>query len=163
MLCATLGIGADDTIEQVEQDIVAGPVLPASEWAAVAQACRASTPNDQAQCARLTAAASAATGAGRVEAYLEVFFDSKLKPRPSLVTQGLAKQHPALAQRLAQEQARLIPLRERRKALASRDHTRALITIADAVIARYQAAKNRRGPCGWRWTKARSARSRWIT
>ena len=144
VLCGTLGISADDTIEQVEQDIVAGPVLPASEWAAVAEVCRESTPRDQDQCARLTGAL-AATGGQRVETYFEVFFDSKFKPRPNLVTQGLAKKHPALAQRLAQEQERLIPLRERRKAVACRDRTRALITIADAVIARYQAAKDRRG------------------
>ncbi len=144
VLCGTLGIGADDTIERVEQDIVAGPVLPASEWAAVAEVCRESTPRDQDQCARLTGAL-AATGGQRVETYFEVFFDSKFKPRPNLVTQGLAKKHPALAQRLAQEQERLIPLRERRKAVACRDRTRALITIADAVIARYQAAKDRRG------------------
>jgi len=39
----------------------------------------------------------------------------------------------------------LIPLHERRKALACRNRTAALITIADAVISRYQAAKDRRG------------------
>jgi ATP-dependent helicase/nuclease subunit A len=144
VLCGTLGIEVEDTIERVERDIVAGPVLPAFEWAAVAQVCQASTPKDQDQCARLTAAL-ATTGTARVEAYLEVFFDSKLKPRPNLVTQGLAKTHPALAHRLCREQERLIPLRERRKAVACRDRTRALITIADAVISRYQAAKDRRG------------------
>jgi ATP-dependent helicase/nuclease subunit A len=144
VLCGTLGIEADDTIERVEQDIVAGPILPVSEWAAVAQVCGASTARDQDQCARLTAALGA-TGATRVEAYLEVFFDSKFKPRPNVLTQGLAKKEPALAQRLEQERERLIPLRERRKALACRERTRALVTIADAVISRYQAAKDRRG------------------
>jgi ATP-dependent helicase/nuclease subunit A len=144
VLCGTLGIAADDTIEQVEHEIVEGPILPASEWAAVAQACNASTARDQDQSTRLTAALKS-TDAQRVETYFEVFFDSKLKPRPSLLTQGLTKRHPALAQRLEQEQARLIPLRERRRALAVRDRTAALITIADAVIARYQAAKDRRG------------------
>ena len=99
---------------------------------------------DQEQCARLTAALAAA-GAERVEAYLQVFFDSKLKPRPNVVTQSLAKKEPALAQRLIEEQQRLIPLRERRKAIACRDRTAALVTIADAVISRYQAEKDRRG------------------
>ena len=41
---------------------------------------------------------SAAPGAERVEAYLKVFFDTKFKPRPNLLTQGLAKEHPELAQ-----------------------------------------------------------------
>ena len=143
-LCGPLEVGADETIGQVERDIVAGPLLPSSEWAAIADLCKASSPRDQEQCARLTAALAAA-GAERVEAYLQVFFDSKLKPRPNVVTQSLAKKEPALAQRLIEEQQRLIPLRERRKAIACRDRTAALVTIADAVISRYQAEKDRRG------------------
>jgi ATP-dependent helicase/nuclease subunit A len=139
-----LGIRADDTIEQVEHEIVAGPILPTSEWAAVARVCKESTPKDQDQCTRLSAAL-AADGAQRVETYFEVFFDSKLKPRPNLVTQGLARRHPVLAERLEREQERLIPLRERRRALACRDRTAALITIADAVIARYQRQRTGAG------------------
>ena len=34
---------------------------------------------------------------------------------------------------------------ERRNAIACRDRTKALLTIADAVISRYQAEKDRRG------------------
>jgi ATP-dependent helicase/nuclease subunit A len=143
-LCETLGIRVDDAIEQVEREIVEGPLLPSSEWLAVAEVCRASSTRDQEQCARLIAA-SAATGSERVEAYLRLFFDTKLEPRANLVTKALANQHPALARRLVEEQARLMPLHERRKALACRNRTAALITIADAVISRYQAAKDRRG------------------
>ena len=143
-LCGALGVAADDTLEQVEKEIAEGPLLPSSEWRAVAAACKASSARDQEQCARLLAAC-AATGSERVEAYLNVFFDSKLEPRANLVTKPLAIQHPALACRLVEEQARLRPLHERRKALACRNRTAALITIADAVISRYQAAKDRRG------------------
>ena len=46
---------------------------------------------------------------------------------------------------MCREQERLVPLLERRKALACRDRTAALVTIADAVISRYRAAKDRRG------------------
>jgi ATP-dependent helicase/nuclease subunit A len=143
-LCGALGIAAEDTLEEVEKEIVEGRVLPSSQWRAVAEVCKASTSNDQEQCARLMAA-SVATGSEQVEAYLRVFFDTKLKPRTHLLTKPLANQHPALACRLAEEQARLIPLHERRKALACRNRTAALITIADAVISRYQAAKDRGG------------------
>jgi ATP-dependent helicase/nuclease subunit A len=143
-LCDGLGIAADDTLDEVEKEIIEGPLLPASEWGAVAEICKASSSNDQEQCARLTAA-SVATGSERVEAYLRVFFDTKLKPRANLITKPLANQHPALARRLVEEQVRLIPLHERRKALACRNRTAALITIADAEISRYQAAKDRRG------------------
>jgi ATP-dependent helicase/nuclease subunit A len=143
-LCGALGIGDNETIERVEQEIVEGPVLPASEWAAVADLCKLGSPRDQEQAARLTAAA-ALGGAECVEVYLSVFFDTEPKPRPSLVTQALVRRYPELAQRLAREQARLIVLRERRKAVACRDRTAALVTIADEVVARYQAAKDRRG------------------
>ena len=43
-LCGALGVTADDTIEQVENEIVEGPVLPASEWAAVAEVCTRARP-----------------------------------------------------------------------------------------------------------------------
>jgi len=100
-LCGALGVAADDTLEQVEKEIAEGPLLPSSEWRAVAAACKASSARDQEQCARLLAAC-AATGSERVEAYLNVFFDSKLEPRANLVTKPLAIQHPALAARAAQ-------------------------------------------------------------
>ena len=59
---------------------------------------------------------------------------------------GLAKKHPELSPAdWTVEQHRLQPLIERRKAVACRDRTSALLTIADAVIARYQAEKDRRG------------------
>src|SRR5262249_46739426 len=69
-LCGALGIAADDTLEQVEKEIVEGPLLPASQWQAVAEICRASSARDQEQCARLMAA-FAATGGERIEAYLK--------------------------------------------------------------------------------------------
>ena len=98
---------------------------------------------DQEQCGRAHRRTGAA-GAERVEAYLQVFFASKHKPRKRR-HQSLAKNDPALAQRLTEEQGRLVPLRERRKAVVCRDRSAALITIADAVIARYRAEKDRRG------------------
>ncbi len=143
-LCGTLGISGDDTSEQVDKDILEGPLLPASEWAAVAEVCRASSPQDQEQCVRLAAAATA-TGTERVTTYLKVFFDSKLETRASIITQALARKQPGLAQQLKEEQQRLIPLLERRKAIACRDRTTALLTFADAVISNYQAVKDRRG------------------
>ena len=94
-LCGSLGVTGDEPIEEVEQEIVEGPILPSSEWAAVAEVCKASTSRDQEQCARLTAAARA-VGAERVETYLRVFFDTKFEPRDSILTQGLTKKAPAI-------------------------------------------------------------------
>src|SRR3954447_21000432 len=143
-LCGSIGVTGSETIAEIEREIVEGPLFPSSEWAATAEICQASTTRDQEQCARLTAAARA-SGAERAETYLKVFFDTSFAPRPTIVTQNLAKKNPSLAQRLIAERDRLLPLRERRKAIACRDRTAALLTIADAVISRYRAEKDRRG------------------
>ena len=144
-LCGMLGIAADDTREEVENEIVSGPLLPLSQWAASAAIFATGSKNDQSQAARL-GEALAASGATRTDAYLDLFLTSdRSKLRDSILTAGLAKKHPDFARRLADEKQRLQPLIERRKAAACRDRTLALLTIADAVIARYQAEKDRRG------------------
>ena len=98
------------TLEQIEQDIVNGPILPPSEWQAVAAVCEASTARDQEQCQRFRLA-SRLSGREQVETYLKIFLDTKFQPRPNLLTQGLAKKQPGLAQRLRDEQTRVLPLR----------------------------------------------------
>ncbi len=142
-LCETLGIDPHDTREKIEAEITDGPFLPYSTWARDAAIFATGSKNDQNQGQRLRAAV-AASGTTRTDAYLDVFFTEK-GPRASCLTAALAKKHPELSRRLDREQHRLQPLIERRKAVACRDRTLALLTIADAVIARYQAEKDRRG------------------
>jgi ATP-dependent helicase/nuclease subunit A len=143
-LSQSLGIGANDAIERIEADIVNGPHFPLSEWAAAAALCRAGTSNDQKQCERLTEAA-AASGAARIDSYLEVFFTQKSELRGSFLTSSLAKRNPDLAQRLDREKARVGGLLHRRRAVEARERTAALVTLAAEVIARYRAEKDRRG------------------
>jgi ATP-dependent helicase/nuclease subunit A len=143
-LSKSLGIDPSMTLAQVENEIVNGPILPSSQWAAVAALCKASSARDQEQCERLTVA-ERASGAERINAYLKVFLDSKCQPRGSLLTQNLARQQPALAQRLADEQSRVLLLRERRNAVICRDRSAALVTVAYEVLSRYEKAKERRG------------------
>ena len=142
-LCTTLGIAGDDTLEQVESEITEGPFLPSSEWIAAAKVFETGTINDQSQAVRLRTA-SAAVGSERVESYLEVFFVERGR-RNSLMTRAFAREHRGLEARLNEEVQRLMPLEERRKALTCRDRTMALVAIADAVISRYRATKDRRG------------------
>ncbi|MTW18206.1 double-strand break repair helicase AddA [Rhodoplanes serenus] len=143
-LSATLGVAADESVADIDKAIVEGPLFPPSEWDAVAELCRASSTNDQKQCARLSAAA-AATGRDRVESYLDVFLTGDRAPRKSVITAALAKTYPALAERLDRERERIVALLERRCAAACRDRTAALLTLATAVIDRTTAEKNRRG------------------
>jgi ATP-dependent helicase/nuclease subunit A len=144
VLCETLGISGDDTPERVESEMMEGPLLPFSRWAAAAQALREGSKSDQEQARRLLDALATA-GSERAGIYLQLFFTDKLEPRQRLVTKAIEKSDPDLADCLQREGERLLALLERRKAVACRHRTAALLTIADAVISRYQRAKDRRG------------------
>jgi ATP-dependent helicase/nuclease subunit A len=143
-LCGTLGIAAHDTVEQIESEMTEGPLLPSSLWASASSRIARGSSNDQEQASRLVAALESA-GSERANTYLRVFLTGELEPRKHIITAALETSEPELADRLDAERARLLPLLERRKAVVCRDRTDALITVADAVISRYQAAKDRRG------------------
>ena len=121
-----------------------GPLFPASQWPAAAAVLARGGKSDQEQARRLDAAL-AASGSERAGIYLQIFLTGKLEPRQQLVTRAIEIDNPRVAERLCGERQRILALVERRKALACRDRTAALITIADAVISRYQATKDRRG------------------
>jgi ATP-dependent helicase/nuclease subunit A len=143
-LCGALGVSADDTIEHIESEMTEGPLFAASQWAAAAEVLARGAKSDQEQARRLTAAL-AATGSERAALYRQFFLTGKLEPRQQLITRAIEADNPRLAERLCGERKRMLALVERRNAVTCRDRTAALITIADAVISRYQAAKDRRG------------------
>src|SRR6266404_933532 len=143
-LCGTLGVAADDTIERVESEMTDGPIFPASQWPQAAKVLAQGGKSDQEQARRLLAA-SAAGAPQRAVFCQQVFVTGKLEPRQQILTRATELAGPALAERLCRERERMLSLIERRKAGVSRDRTAALITIADAVLSRYQAVKDRRG------------------
>jgi ATP-dependent helicase/nuclease subunit A len=144
LLCRTLGINADDTLDRVEAEMTEGPVFPCSRWSAAATTLLQGSKSDQEQAARLTNAL-ATTGSERAGIYLGIFFTDKLEARQRLITRAMEKSCPELTDCLQREADRLLALVERRKAVACRNRTAALLTIADAVISRYQRAKHQRG------------------
>jgi ATP-dependent helicase/nuclease subunit A len=143
-LSRSLGIDTDQTIEQIEREIVEGPFLPVGEWLAAADACATGSSNDKAQSKRLRDALTCA-GAERVNAYLSVFITDKGTPRSSVITATHARKHADLADRLAQERERIVGLHARRRGACVRDRTAALLAIAVEIIARYRAEKDRSG------------------
>jgi len=143
-LSKSLDVDSTITLADVDEKIVNGPILPVLEWASVAAICKAGSARDQEQCERLTVAAHV-SGSERINAYLKVFFDTKSQPRANLLTQSLVKKHPDLAQRLIDEQARVVALREMRNAVACRNRSAALLTVAYEVLTRYSHEKQRRG------------------
>ena len=143
-LSQMLGVAPDVSPSRIDEEVVNSPILPMSEWAAVAELCKTGTTRDQEQGDRLIEALQA-QGSARAIAYSRFFLDGKFKPRSSLLTQALNKKHPGLAERLKQEQARVAALRNLRNAVVCRDKTEALVMVAAAVIDRYEAEKGRRG------------------
>src|SRR5262249_34995537 len=131
-LCGALGVSADDTIECVESEMTEGPLFPASQWRAAAEVLAGGAKSDQDHARRL-ADALAAAGSERAGIYLQIFLTGKLEPRQQLITRAIETDNPSLAERLCGERQRILALVERRKALACRDRTAALVTIADAV------------------------------
>jgi ATP-dependent helicase/nuclease subunit A len=143
-LCGLIGVDPADTAEAIDAEIVEGPHLPPAQWRAAAAILATGSSNDRSQAERLIAAAGS-SGSERTAQYLGIFFTGSMEPRASLITKKLAKDQPSLAQRLDAEQVRVNALFERRNKVACRDRTRALLTIADAVITRYRDEKDRRG------------------
>ena len=97
-LSRALGIDPADDLAVIHKEIVDGPHLPSSEWAAAAAAFAEGSTNDQEQAARLTEAL-AASDAARPDAYLGVFFTDKGEPRASVITGSLARKYPVSRRR----------------------------------------------------------------
>jgi ATP-dependent helicase/nuclease subunit A len=140
-LACALGIDPNDSSARIEAEILQSPNLPAAEWATIAARLSAGSKTDQEQGSRLTAAA-ATTGEERIDSYLSMFITDSGTPRKNLATKAIDS---ALCDRLVAERERVVALDERRRAIAARERTSALLTIAWEVIERYRAEKERRG------------------
>jgi ATP-dependent helicase/nuclease subunit A len=143
-LCAVLGVAPTDSSDALDAALTQSPCLPASEWPAVVRTLAEGSAFDREQAQRLDRAATSA-GNARTDAYLAVFLNADGEPRSRIATKQIMLRDPGLMRRLAAEQARITALNERRRAIAARDRTAALLTIADAVIARYRVEKDLRG------------------
>src|SRR5262249_17939008 len=139
-----LGVNAADTVEDIERELERDSLIAAAEWPAIVSALAEGSKSDVELAVRIQLMARS-TGADRYRTCLEVFCTQKLQPQKSLVTKAIEKKYPDLAESLKAEQERFCKLLGRRLAINVRDRTRALITIADEVLRRYNAEKDRRG------------------
>jgi ATP-dependent helicase/nuclease subunit A len=140
-----LGVTANDSIEDVEREIVDGPNLPRSSWEEIARALDGGARTERDNADRLRAALPAA-GAAQVDEYLGVFLtDADRTPRKSVLTKNFIRDNPALGGRFEAEAGRLGRLIEKRRSVTTRDRTEALLHIAIAVGANYRREKLERG------------------
>ena len=143
-LAQTLGISPDETLENVEAEFFSAAHIPHNEWEDVAALLDQGQKSDKEQARRFLGMRKAA-GRQQLDLLLSIHCTKEYAPRTSLVTKAIHKAHPSLAERLLNEQTRICALIERRRAILCRDRTRALLTIAYAIITRYQLQKDRRG------------------
>jgi len=143
-LSRDLGVDPADTPESVEGEFFAASTIPIQEWPLLIEALDSGLASDKKHVAAL-AAARLASGRERIDHYLKVFCTTELAPRKNIVTKSIAQNHPDWLARLEAEQDRVCRLLARERAIAARERTRALVTIAAEVIRRYRREKDRRG------------------
>ena len=80
----------------------------------------------------------------RVDDYLAVFLTKEMTPRKSLITKKLGEQHPAIARALEEEQARIVALVGRMRAVRVAEATEAIMTIAIEILDAFEEAKRAR-------------------
>jgi ATP-dependent helicase/nuclease subunit A len=143
-LSRELGVGPDESADDIRAAFLDGLILPKSDWQAVVAALAQGLQTDRDHVDRF---ARAMCGAEQehIDAYLQVFCTGKLEPRKNIVTKGIKSKYPDLADRLLREQARVCALLDRQRAVATRDRTAALLRIAHEVLRRYRTEKERRG------------------
>lgn len=143
-LSTALGVDPDDSCDAVDADIVDGPNLPRARWRTAAGILEAGGASDAKTGLRLREAL-ALSGSAQVDEYLRVFLTDKLEPRKSLATRKIMDSRPDLVAALNREGDRVMPLLERRRALAIRERTQSLLVIASGVAENYRRDKNQRG------------------
>ena len=137
-------IAVDDSEEAISVDFFGKSHIAQSEWASIAAIGGAGKKTDRDQGDRFAALPSL-TGARQIDCYIEIFCTKTSGPRENVFTGDIRKQHGTLCERLHEERDRIWNLIERRRAVAARERTIALVTVAKAVLDRFNAEKNRRG------------------
>jgi len=143
-LTRSFGLTSGDSLQAVEAEYFSGSHIPPSEWPALIEIFSAGSNSDNDRAHALVAAGQT-SGRERVDFYLDVFCTDARKRRESIITKPLAKKFPQWAERLLEEQDRVCALVGREFALRARDRSAALLTVTNAVLERYRAAKEKRG------------------
>lgn len=142
-LSGVLGVVPGMFLQAIENEYLSGSLIGEKRWTDLVAVFASGSTNDQKLGVAL-AAASAATGRDRINAYRGVFLTGSLGPRKTLLTKKLAEAHPDWNDVLYREQERILALLSQEHAVTARDRTRAMLTIAREVIGRYRREKDRR-------------------
>jgi ATP-dependent helicase/nuclease subunit A len=143
-LAQTLGLDRGDTLEIITHDIINGPHLPHSAWAALVAVFQSGSDNDKKQAARLNLALTQ-SGTDQIESYFSLFFTDKGELRKSLVTKKISEPRPDVSDLLEREATRIQVLRDKYRAASIHARSQALLIIASAIATNYHREKEQRG------------------
>jgi ATP-dependent helicase/nuclease subunit A len=141
-LSHALGVEPADSLECIDAELRGRSSIMPDEWPALAATLAQGAKTDIEQAQRFGRLVTL-SGAEWVETYLDIFCTGERSPRKSIVTKAI--KDPGLTERLAAEQQRVCALLARRRAVACRDRSAALLTVTNAVLTRYRDEKERRG------------------
>jgi ATP-dependent helicase/nuclease subunit A len=149
-LRAPLGLAPGVTIASIEDEMLGGD-LGRVRRAGWAQALDAGTKQDRALAESLRAANKDGASQARIQPLLQAFFQKDGEGGPhggesgGLTTKNLREKFAALEENLRQEQSRLLPLRERRRAALTLERSAALCVVARSILAAFARMKAERG------------------
>ncbi len=134
-----------DNLAAVEAEYLSGKIIPQSEWPALIEFLRTSDKKSDREHADRLSEALRRNGREAIETYVDVFCTGERKGRSAILTKKFGDANPQWANRLTKEQDRVCALVAREFAIRARDRSAALLTVAAAVIERYEKEKERRG------------------
>jgi ATP-dependent helicase/nuclease subunit A len=146
-MLACLGLNAGDTIVSLKQRMLESGELPRSEWESAARALQELGSKNAAKIGDALLAAAQAPEAEITEAYLAVFLNAGGEPKADKTfgAAGDLARVGKIRDWLFAERVRLAELLGMLHAARECERSLALLTIASAVVARYEEVKQRRG------------------
>ena len=150
-----IGIGPDVRREDVEAELAS--LLSETDLRRVQDILASGSPNDVKASERVAAALRAKAAGDRIDALCAVFITGNGDPRASLMTRGLAAEHPDALDQLTRAQQQCVALNAERDRLTLLEAAMALLVLGNAVMQRYGEAKARRAALDFDDLVARTA------
>ena len=136
-----LGLAPDASFAATTEKLA--NVLPQAQLTRLRAVLAAESSSDAKTAERIAAALASPGAAGRIAALSQVFLTSSGERRKTLLTKGLASEHPDVAGMLQSAQARFAALHDERCKLQLMEATLALVRLGNAVMQRYGEVKVR--------------------
>jgi ATP-dependent helicase/nuclease subunit A len=137
----SLGVSPAAALRELESEINA--LVPEEQLVRARDVLATGTASDV-ETGLCVTAALRATGRRRIDALSRLFLTGKGEPRSRLVTNGLAAAYPEIREVLQRAQEHFVPLHAAHGHLSVVEASMALVRLADAVMQRYTALKERK-------------------